>query len=191
LGRPGGEWRPFLPTYQGIISTPEQPTYKQYITQSDWATIQSSVGAEPLPLWITLATKAHEFASQRLLRQAFVEAVTALEVALGAHLRARLPQKIATESLNKYFDLPLSTQLATAVGFASPSAATLLPGALKAIATRNRVVHEAYEPREGESGDVYDLLRAIASITLGYELKFPRPSLGSNASAPPEAWERK
>src|SRR6266545_3321130 len=145
-------WRKFQPTIPtGVLTEPPLPgrEWAEYLTESDWRCIQENFNPwQNMPLALRLIGRAHELRDLGHLKEAFVQAVSALELSIEYFLIARANEqsKDGRSAMNRLFDLPLKTQiwiLATASSLVSQAT---LEDALKAIDARNDIVHEGKHP---------------------------------------------
>lgn len=184
-------WRPFLPNDPGqtvhMVPIPGRG-YAEYLTKSDWAEIQSNVGSKPmLPLALRIAGRAHELSDSGFEAEAFIQATTALELALEFFISNRATAYGATgaSSLATYSGLPLTQQLMLIAITTDRLTPETVNAACRAVETRNKIVHEASLPRTLDVGDLLALLKSV-QILLGVpEFKSPRLVNHNMLAAPP------
>ena len=84
---------------------------------------------------------------------------------------------------NKFFELPLSRQIAVSVALTRLVDGKTINNALKAIDIRNRIVHEGYHPSKSEAANLKSLFRVVAAL-LEKDHKFPGLTSGNMLSSP-------
>lgn len=179
------EWLPFLPdTCRITLRSPflDSDAYREFLTQEDWRRIQDAFGALPSPpLALRIAGRAHELSGLGLEAEAYIQAVTALELALECFLDVRAQEygQAAVATLRAFATQGLSYQLTVVSAASGKIDSATLDAAVRGINTRNGVVHEA---KSTAGLGVADLLaiRKCVQILLGLpELKSPHNS-GAN-----------
>jgi hypothetical protein len=144
---PDGEWQDFVPDKAVVTLTGSVPSFDQFLTEADWRTIQDTCATQPEgpSLAIRIAARAHRLHVDGSINEAFIQAVTAIELALEEFLKSKTPESSAVRALvlgDQFMNLPLRTKVAlvsSAAGLLSPST---LDDVLQGIDLRNRVVHE-------------------------------------------------
>jgi len=160
---------------------------RDLIHQSDWEALKDvlETGYDP-PFPMILISRAHELADQGLWRHAFIEGVTALELAIQTFYRERArSDKVFQESLKSFWELPLRTQLLTIVlaaqNFGDPSSEDIR-SALRAIEIRNNLVHEGFDKDESDEKCLRALLRVAGALNSGPGLRLPPMPSGNSLS---------
>jgi hypothetical protein len=186
----GDTWTAFVPDRPGQIWVVEKTRHLQFLTQKDWKTIESTVNApdELSPAAFALA-RTHELRARGQIKNAFIEGITTLELALDEHMRRKLDQrKQLLETAQAFYKLPLKTKTAILVAQANQAVLDNLEFALRAIEIRNDIVHEGKSP-PSDSAKVLSGLLCIITEILGQEFKFPETYPG-NARSSAENWEK-
>ena len=184
----GATWSDFSPTKRErapITIVADAGVGRDLIRESDWRGLESTsvAGFEP-SLPAVLISRAHELADMGLWRHAFVEGVTALELAIQTFYRDRArTDKVLQESFQSFWELPLRTQLLT-VALAAQNEVKMaiedLRAALRAIDIRNAIVHEGSDKNESDEKVLRALLRVAGGLMPGPRLKLP-PMPSGNA----------
>lgn len=136
-----------------------------WLTKEDWVSIEKlmSNGYEPT-FACKLLSRAHEFAKQRNWNSAFVEGVTALEVAVDEWFNRSIgDDKVIKDSMKMFWELPLRTRVTNVIlGYKENelNVFELLKGTYKAIEIRNKIVHDGYSSIKTD----YSFLRPMFSI---------------------------
>jgi hypothetical protein len=187
-------WHPFRPTdpmITGYATRPPGRGYEEYLTECDWRKIQKEIASgEPFgskknrkaPLALLLVGKAHELHASRHVRQAVIEAVTALEVALGFFMSS-VGLEIADHK--EFKDRCRLSLCLTIVGRSSGRIGPeLLKEAVRGIELRNAIVHEGGEPPKDYATALSAMLKAAVALLRIDEHKMPVVD-GGNELAPP------
>lgn len=189
----GKTWQPFVPNdpVGSVHITIElsKKRFMDYISKEDWQCLTSyyEKGYSPPPS-ANILLRTHELLDQGNLRQAFIEGITALEVALSEFMRDRLNGRDALQkSLGNFFDLRLQSQL-TSVAVALALDLGDIESAIEAITIRNKIVHEGYDPPSSFKDKLQGLMNVTARLISGPNIKFPTINPG-NAIRPVEDWE--
>jgi hypothetical protein len=187
----GQTWRAFCPeerVWAPVVGGPREHFFR-YITHEDWAAIAHAVreGYEPSVAAESLG-RAHELLEQGNARYAIIEAVTALEVALHEFARRRAAGIAGLQDrLSAFWNLSVSTQLATVASFIGGFTEREMKAALELIAARHGLVHEGQRVNELSSLDIPTVLRLIARFLDGPGFKFAVLTNGNILFAAPEA----
>ncbi len=88
-------------------------------------------------------------------------------------------------SLQSFYNLPNPAKLVATVGALPGVDLADLALALKAIKTRNDIIHEAAQPPAGAEQQLEALMKLVALLISGPRLRFPIVP-NSNALAPPD-----
>ena len=190
-----GVWHLFRPTdpmITGYATRPPGRGYQEYLTEGDWRRIQSEIATvEPfgsrkqnrsIPLALLLVGKAHELYTYGHVRQAIIEAVTALEVALGFFLSSC---GLEAGDQNEFKDrCRLSLCLAIVSRSSRRIGPDLLEEAVKGIELRNAIVHEGLEPPTDYLPALSAMLKTAVALLGLDEHKMPVVHAG-NELAPP------
>lgn len=148
--------------------------YGEYLSKEDWENIKSTSDLNAGPHLATIILgRANELLDAGHLRQAFVEAGSAAELAVNKYLLSKGEALgVSGASIAQFFDLPLSKQIAITVTIARLSPKEVLSEALRAIDIRNKIVHEGKQPSDKDAGCLVSLMQVVATL-LETEHKFP------------------
>jgi hypothetical protein len=172
-------WREFHPTIpSGILTEPQLPgrEWGEYLTETDWRHIQKTFNPkQSMPLALRLIGRAHELRDLGHWKEAFVQAASAVELAVEYFLAARASEQSedGRSAMNRLVGLPLKTRiwiLATASSLVSEAT---LGDALRAIDTRNEIVHEGKQPTDKDMRIFPELLNCAKAFLGLDELKTP------------------
>jgi hypothetical protein len=160
---------------------------EQYLSQNDWQSIVGLIQRKfnPSSAAILLA-ETHHWCDTGELKIAFVQGVLALEIAIEEFIAervAKLPQEIASFFPN-YSEMNNPTQLALAAALEPTLNHDDLEKTKKAIKTRNRIVHEGYEPQDSHVREMEALIRIVSKLLPGPGQRFPVLSNSNGLEAP-------
>lgn len=184
------EWRPFLPDEPSVsvraLQIPGRG-YAEFLTKDDWKTIGDNLTFPySHPLALRIAGRAHELKNNGFVAESYVQAVTALELALEHYLASRSTAfgKAAEGALRAFTSQPLTQQLLVlAIATGAVDAEAAQAGA-RVIEARNKIVHEAKEPPSMSESDLLGVLKCIQNLLGLSELKLPRLTNGNQVAAP-------
>ena len=186
------EWSPFLPDDPvQIVRSEIGPGrhYAEFLTEKDWRHIQDTTAAVPQhPLAMRVAGRAHELSELGHIAEAYVQAVTALELALEQFMssRATVQGKQAKAALAAFAEQPLSQQLQIVALASNLVPQDTVEAALRGIFTRNKIGHEASIPTHPSTQDLLEL-RRCTHLLLGLpDFKSPRLTSGNQLFPPDE-----
>ena len=163
--------------------------YDEYLSQSDWREIQSV--ANDLPS-ASLATQIFGSVSRlidsQMLRQAFFEATTSLELALAEYRKNVISNlDVKDEYLGQLANLSLGAQL-LAIAPALPELISCrVDEAVRAIEIRNQIAHEGYHPIERDERYLRTLSEVIGHLLGQPVIKLPSLSIGNSLSPPKQS----
>ena len=176
-------WRDFQPNDLRRIFTPERLPgrgYAEYLTENDWRRLQRDFNlCRKKTLTLSVLGRAHELCDNGHIQEAFVQGVTALELAIHDFMRCKVP----SDSVEQFSKLPLHTQsfvLGTSIGISSVE----LNNTKKAIELRNKIVHEGQEAKD-ERRELFLSLLKVSSQFLGLK-EFKIPVLVSSNQLSPQ-----
>jgi hypothetical protein len=163
--------------------------YREYLTKDDWNQLRAiSEGAYRPPLASFLLMSAHRLLDQGKTKEAIIDAVTALEIALGELLRNKLKgHPVLHDKIQPFWKLPLPAQMISVAAVLGISGEDL-ECAVECIEVRNDVVHEGCNPPNGLRTTVFKFLQIISALLPGPRFKFPH-SEHSNRMGSGEEWE--
>lgn len=190
----GGEtWAPFVPDMPRRAPEAEITLeyYRQYLTKQDWHDLAGAFaeGYEPPNAALILA-RAHGFFDQGDIRQAIIEGVSALEVAISGFMRKDFHNIDAlVESLQAFWGLPLRTQMVVVATIFGRIPQQDIEDTIRVIDMRNKVVHEGWSPPDEAEVRFSGLRNTVAALVLGPRLRFPTASPAIAIMAA-ENWEK-
>jgi hypothetical protein len=183
----GESWLDFVPDPKETPATPieTEPDYREYLNQEDWSELirTARLDYHP-PLGALMLIRAHRLVEEHCFREAIVEGVTALEIALSEyyHRKAR-PSKLLGERLEPLWSLPLSAQLAAVAPHLQGCSTAEVESTLRIIDMRHRVVHENWEPPSNLQSELRHLLKTAAALQPGPRFRFPSYYLKGRSEA--------
>lgn len=190
----GKTWPEFTPTERfsehfaaGRMASDEE-FRRELLTEDDWRELPNVVngGYEP-PLAAFLLTRAYQLLDQGHLRQAFIEGVTALEVALDDYIKQhRGASKTLSGHLEQFQTLPLQTKVAAIAVISGLIPAGDVDDTVAAYKVRNLIVHDGAHPSDSDEPKLLVLLRTAAALIPGPKFRFLRTHT-QNMLSPPEA----
>jgi hypothetical protein len=155
--------------------------FHEYPTKEDWQELTKVVqeGYEP-QLAATILARANQHLDQRNLRQALIEGVSALDVAIGEFFRQKLNSDTTLYSyiseLRKMSVAARVITIATSLGKVSKHD---IEYAVEAINMRNNVVHDGEDPPENAKDALCGLFNIIRELLAGPRCKFPSINPGN------------
>lgn len=189
----GQTWAPFMPnepTVHLTLTMLMDRSYREYLTEADWQELAKAFreGYQP-PLAAHLISQAHQLLDQGNLKHAFIEGVTALEVALDEFMRQKLNDDFVADSVQSFWGLRLATRVIPVLVTLGTVPLQDMKDTIKAIDMRNKVVHDGWNPPESAKNELSGLLNAAAALIPGPRFRFPTINPG-NKIMPLEDWER-
>lgn len=165
--------------------------FREYLTKDDWQELREASQQRYEPsLSAKLLARSHQFLNQDNLKHAFIEGVSALEIALGEFIRQKLDNnKSLAEDMQSFWQLPLKAQMVTILSVLGTVQLGNVEVTADAIEIRNKVVHEGLEPDEEAKHALSGLLRTAAALLPGPRFRFPSINPG-NAMRPLSEWEK-
>lgn len=180
-------WYWFLPTKSGqtlVLQGLPGRGFEEFLTEADWRRLQQSRCAADVSTEVQLIGNATASMSTQDYRQAFVEVITALEIAVSRRFASQ--NQVIQPVLQRFFDRePQSVQVAL-VMLALNLDEREIESALSAIKIRNKTVHEGYQPTPQEAELVRSVMHTIRKVSGIDEIKSPVLT-GSNRLSAPEA----
>lgn len=172
-----GEWRDFVPQSPEATSSREvsaPPDYGNYLGAVDWNELQEVVRQDFVPsLAATTLVRTHRLIEEHVLKQALVEGVTALEIAINEYVQTRLhSNRFLADRLPFFWNLSLTDRLvalATTLNVSLPD----VEGTLKCVEMRNQMVHGDSEPPMSAWTELQCLLKTVGSLLPGPRFRFP------------------
>ena len=187
----GATWSDFVPETPTVyLTSTVRQTFDEYMTKDDWddlAEILNS-GYEPSQGCLLLM-QAHRSKDQGDTVYAFVEGVTALEVAIAEAVRRNVTSKALTHSIQSFWTLKLPAQLALIASIAADVTHDDIEHAATAVGIRNKIVHDGKKPSANADKHLAGLFRTVAALLSGPTCCFPSANPG-NLVQPIEKWEQ-
>ena len=182
-------WRKFRPTdlSSGMVVQPlPGRACGEYLTESDWRYIQQTFNPNAtVPLALRLIGRAHELRDAEHVNEAFVQAVSGVEIAIEHFLATRAQgQAEGVVFFQRFADLPLKTRLSVLATAAALVPQSTLEDALKAIDLRNEIVHEGKQPNDPNRQKFLSLVECAKALLGLDELKTPVLYPGNRLKAP-------
>lgn len=174
----GSTWQNFVPSR---LVTPRNVfvlrdvVFEDYLTQKDWNDIGELIneGFEPRTA-ATLLTRAYQLKERGELKYAFIEGVSALELAIGEYLRHEIcrDNSVIIEKMKRFRKMPLSVQMLTVASRFDDVSLKDLELADQAIDLRNKIVHEGMELSEDKEEELKGLFCVVAAMLSGPKFRF-------------------
>lgn len=193
----GSNWNSFIPNKAGgpvasgsiVIRT---NVGEDYLHKEDWSKLEELINSDfEHSLGATVLSKAHINADQGNLRYALIEAVTALEIAMGERVNENLRgNNQLIKSLEKFWKLPMPAKLTTISSLLGNISLYEIETSIEVISIRNAVMHEASDIPADLSQKLMVFMNVISKILIGPEYRFPMLD-GGNALIPKEELEGK
>jgi hypothetical protein len=180
-------WYRFLPTSLGhtiIVQRPPGRGYGEYLTETDWRDLQAGNCRREVPSELLLLGQVSKHLDYGEYRQAFVEAIAGLEIAITRRLSSDGQHKSVRSALTAFIDQSsLKSQAAVVLKIAGVTD-TDIKMVIRAIDIRNQVAHEGYSATPEEALVLRQVLRIIATFVGLNELKIPALDSGNWLAAP-------
>lgn len=192
----GKTWSEFLPTRIEAKENAEASTllYPEFLTENDWNELRTIVKSDYEPSAATeILARAHKLLKQERIKQALIEGVTALEIAVGEFVRrASKENKVVNDKIQSFWNLSLPAQIAVLGVISGANPLKDLESALHAIEMRNKVVHEGWiPPSKDAKKEISMLLKVVAALLPEPRLKFPSYDTRNNEIKTDEEWDKK
>lgn len=180
---------PFLPTNQGYRMEVKFPGkgFREYLTESDWRFIQSmTTGGLEVSLAMRILGSVSQLIDNRMLRQAFLEATTSFELAMGEYCKQVFGNaNVDDRYKNQLSNIGLAARLiAIAPGLQGHKTRTI-SDAIRALEIRNEIAHEGYHPTGSDERYLRQLCEVIGQLLGHFVIKLPSLDIG-NSLTPPE-----
>jgi hypothetical protein len=178
-------WCHLLPTDMGATITAKRAPgreYEEYLTEVDWARLKASRCLKDVATEVQLLGNSSRSLDAGDYRQAFVEAISALEVAVGNRLTSQ--NNVIKGAIQSFQDRETQRAQIAVVMLALGEAEEAIENALDALRLRNKVVHEGYRPTSDDTNTLRKVLRTIGKISGIDEIKSPVLT-NSNLLGPP------
>lgn len=177
-------WSDFIPDKSIInlksLLNPNKVFY-EYLTKKDWQELDNAIQGKYKPsLGAITLSRTNQFSDDGNLRYAFIEGVNALEIAISEFFEQKLNgEKSLNDTIKAFKDLNLRAQV-IALGSTLNMPLEDIKNAVKAIDTRNKVVHEGKTPvGEYTKNELSGLSNVIKKLLTGPGFKFPKANPGN------------
>lgn len=189
----GVTWKQFLPDkkrHEVHVTSNIITDYSDFILQDDWSLIkdlfESGFKHSTISFFLSMA---NETLNKGDLKKAFIESVTALDLAIK-HIVKENPV-INESSFNgkKFPNLRLPSKFNQISILSDKIDADEIENSIKAIKIRNKIVHEGYRPKEEDEIYLKSLFKSISKIINEPVCKFPVP-VRCNMTDSDEGWEK-
>jgi len=170
--RPGGRMRTDGPK-PGAKLYPD--SYRDYLTEADWRQLGSLIrdGYEPTTGALVLA-QAHQFLDRGDVRQAIIEGVCALEVAVHEFVRENLHgHRGLAESMQAFWNLPLVSQVVVVTTILGEIPNEDIEHSVALVNMRNRILHEGWVPPEDAATHLTGLMSTTVALLSSPSFRFP------------------
>ena len=174
----GQTWNDFLPDTgsQVVLTVTLDNDFSDYLNSYDWAEIRRRVQKDDsISPASYITSRVHSYEDQKDIRRAFIEGISALEIALKSHVDDRDKNGDFSEHINQFRDKNrIPTQFVIMALHKGTISKKDIKSVIKAIKIRNKIIHENYEPRFDEIQYLYTLCRVLPKILPGpSKWKFP------------------
>lgn len=179
------DWRWFLPTNSGATIRPgPRPGrgYEEYLTEADWRRLQAAQWNGSISTELQLVGDATRALDLGEYRQAFIEVISALELAVYA--RVDSSSAAIKAALHSFHDRATLGAQVAAILLVLGVEEQEIEEVLAAVKVRNKVAHEGYDPTEADAGSIRGVIRTIRKLGDFDEIKCPFLDGGNMLSAP-------
>jgi hypothetical protein len=190
----GKTWCDFVPNkreHGPIRLMIRHPNYNEYLSQKDWDDISKIFQTEyEVSLAAQVLSRAYKLLNQGHEKQALVEGVTALEIAINEFIRRKLnTNENLLKNMQSFLTLPLRAQVIALGVIEGRNTIQDLENAIRATDLRNRVVHEGFVPPTSIRAEILKLLEIIASLLPQPNFKFPNYFIRINELKTDKEWD--
>jgi len=165
--------------------------YREYFTKNDWKNLSGDVKkTSKFGSASYVLREAEKLLQQKKMKLAFIEGVSALDLALTELYHERfssLPE--SQKNVNTFLDLPLPIQLIGSLSLSKKITQNQIQNSLKAIKIRNKIAHTGYDPIREEIQVLRSLLGVILKLLNQSDFRFISSSTG-NAIMDDESWKK-
>ncbi len=189
-------WSDFIPDKPISIINFEssfipKKVFYEYLTKKDWQELDNTIQGDYVPsLGAIILSRTNQFSDYGNFRYAFIEGVNALEIAISEFFEQKFYGEMSlNEKIEAFKDMNLPAQV---IALASTLDIPIedIKNAVKAIDTRNKVVHEGKNPvGEYAKIELSGLLNVIKKLLTGPGFKFPKANPG-NLIMSLEEWKK-
>lgn len=187
----GNNWTRFDPENVSIeITSIVGGDFEKYFTENDWNQLSNDVKKHnEFSLATIILMEANKFLDQDNLKLAFVDGVSALDLALTEFFRKKYSSDDEiSKQVNTFLELSLPTKVVGITSLLDNMAQAEIERILSAIKVRNKVAHKNHDPVDDEIPSLRTLLRFTAKLLDNPDFRFLTPNIG-NAIMPPKKWE--
>jgi hypothetical protein len=189
----GGTWERFIPTrleQRLTVPLPLRRDFKDYLTREDWTELSKIMETDYIPsVAAIILRRAHRLLDQGEIKQALIETVTALEIAISDFMRQKVKSsQLLSAKVQSFWNLPLPTQIISIAATLGTTPLQDIETVIRVIDMRNEVVHEGTDPSH-DCAAILKVLETIALLLAGPEFKFPSYQ-HSNWRREVEEWDR-
>ena len=188
--RLSNNWHEFMPTNKQLnfsLILPSEEFLQSYFSKdniNEFIRIFED-GYDPTIAEIFMTNSNKDYNSGDI-NQAFIEACSGLELALDDFFRHKLDGlSIFQKEANGYFSLPLRQKLCISASFLGLTSQDLISSALKAIDTRNKIIHDGFMVHNDNNNrkNLYSLLEVISSLIPELRPKILKSNVGNISCA--------
>lgn len=179
------EWCRFLPTDSGstiAFKSPPGRGYAEYLTEEDWRRLQRTRCLVDVSTEVQLLGNATRALDSGEFRQAFIEAMSALELIIARRLIAQ--GEMAKRAVQSFLDHERQNAQVAVVLLIERASRDEVEEVLRVLRVRNRVAHEGYLPSTDEIAALRGVMRTIQRLAGLEELKCPVLESGNMLTAP-------
>ncbi len=176
----GNTWNQFTPDQDRVSINVMMSDYSQYMTKGYWQELVQAQGASSnVRLSEITLLLAHQSLEDENLRQAAIEAVTALEILIGELFRESLSTTLFDKT-SRFRDLGIAAMVPI-VGAMKKLPAAEIENVLEVIEKRNKIVHNGWDPTVDPAFKkrLKGILKTIASQIPGPRILLPRANHGN------------
>lgn len=194
----GKTWSDFIPERLMIVEDFNDiwpsSKYTEYLTKADWQELGQIVreGYEP-SLALHMLTNSRRALDQGNIKLAFIEGVTALELAISDLRKSSNDKSIckflAKRRKSKESREPKAVKAVKSVATICKISSKDIKHTRNAVEIRNGIVHEGKSLPIKAEIELRGLLRTVVALLSGTRLKFPSVNW-ANAVLSPEKWEK-
>lgn len=179
------EWCRFLPTDSGstiVIKGPPGRGYAEYLTEEDWRRLQRTRCLVGVSTEVQLLGNATRALDSGEFRQAFIEAMSALELIIARRLVAH--GEMAKRAVQSFLDHERQNAQVAVVLLIERANPDEVEEVLRVLKVRNQVAHEGYLPSADEIATLRRVMKTIQRLAGLEELKCPVLESGNMLAAP-------
>lgn len=179
----GKKWYSFQPDKKKVnITAYIQRDFKEFLIKKDWKDIKYYINKGYIPSIAShILSKTHQLIDQDNLKYAYIEGVTALEIAIHEYVRKNMKNSNSLiKSIQAFWNLPLHSQISVIAIILDKISQQDLENCIKAIDTRNKIVHEDKNFPNTAKNELNGLLNVISTLSDGPKFRFPNANIGNS-----------